>query len=47
MGDTFDGLAGHALFPKLAQPSADGAVRKPERVRLFFRLRQQEYVWQE
>ncbi len=29
--------SGHALFPKLAQPTADGAVREPERVRLFFR----------
>src|SRR5262245_64506534 len=29
--------SGHAFFPKLPQPTADGAVREPERVRLFFR----------
>jgi hypothetical protein len=29
--------SGHALFPKLSQPTADSAVRYPERVRLFFR----------
>src|SRR5262249_36029431 len=29
--------SGHAFFLKLAQPTADGAVRETERVRLFFR----------
>jgi len=29
--------SGHALFPKLPQPAADGIIRVPERVRLFFR----------
>src|SRR6266542_6431002 len=29
--------SGHALFPKPPQPTADGAVREPERVSLFFR----------
>src|SRR5262245_35864614 len=29
--------SGHAFFPKLPQPTTDGAVREPERARLFFR----------
>src|SRR5262249_60123016 len=34
----------HALFPKLPQPTADGAVGDPERIRLFFRRALSSYA---